>query len=658
MAKVTDMDTIMIKKSGFVLDPEKKVEWIKEAEELLHEFSYDTTESAIGKVLDAWASTKGWLVELFRKSEYYNGNGQIVIPAHLKRPVDRDKISEFSRWVNKEFSNKIVREKELKIGLFTLVEYEEYADKVYDIWRSMRPNSTYNGLTKEGWEREYRRRKDVIRERTKECGYRSVYLDYTTHYVSCKNYEMINNFRYLINELVERTEEVNLIKGDVLKKVNMYAEALGLKAKAAEGQKTTKFVGKVLRELGLNHVVDIQKTRWYDNNGNLHEREKDMGYNYWFAALGDAINPMDYEREVVISVNPFDYWTMSFGYKWASCHTIDKFNTRRAGSDNYSGCYSGGTESYMLDESSIIMYVRPTEEELSKVGDTDKPLELQSKLKRVVFYLGEDKLVQSRVYPDGRDGGDEGIATQLREIMQATIASLYETPNLWTLKKGGYECSKVIDTQSNVHYADYDCCPDCNVSYLRRINGNLNSKMIRVGSDIICPNCGDTHDCQEHITCDYCYDSNIICCERCGQAINLNTNSNYIEVDDRYYCCERCCEIDNYVYTEDDGWHHIDDCSRDAYDDCWYYYDDDHVYVDGYWYCCSENAEADGWRWCEPDNGWYAGDDTEELVSGDYFYKYDHEDAVETDDGWYLSPEDAEENGWTLNEDDEWVRAA
>ena len=655
--------TIMSKESTFKLGKRKENTLVKKAMELLNEYDYDPTDEALRKIFTEWAKQKGWLVDLFNKSQFYNGNGQIVIPANLKRPIDKSGINRFIEWAAGAYKDEIA-ENEIMVGLFSLYEYRGMYNRVADIVSNMRcylADDTdrcilYKGKSYAEWIAERNRMKRRIDDI--KVPYSLLWSEKKQRnvLVEDKDYSKYDYFTRLLQRclLEYGEEEPNIIGENRMEVVNELCEHIGLKARATKGQKVTKFIGKVLKELGLNHNVNIVKAQWVDNNtGEVHTREKDMGYNYYFALLGDSINPLEYTREVVISVNPIDYWTMSFGYKWASCHTIDKKNKRRVGHSDYQGCYSGGTESYMLDPSSIIVYIRPTEEEIKSINEEKLPMEMQSKFKRCVFFLGEDKLIQSRVYPDGRDGGDEGLSTQLRNIVQEVIAKLYDTPNMWTLKKGTYECGNMIHTVSFVHYEDYNHYDDCNVSYLKRINGNRNTKRIDVGADIICPTCGELHDSQEHITCDDCFAGTK--CNNCGDSVD---EDDCIFIDGNYYCCAECAVDAGYEFTVEGEWHDASDCYYDEYtNEYWYYEPSESVCVGEYWYACPENAESDGWMYSDIDDEWCAESDIYVDVHGNTFAMRYHDDAVETEDGWYLNPSEAEEDGWECV-DDEWVRAA
>ena len=655
------MDTLMTKESTFELTEEQMTALKAQAKALLESYNYETGSYGLEAVFKEWARQKGWLVDLFRKSEFYNGRGQIIIPTNLERPIDKDKIREFFDWAVDNYVKEI-QKKEIMIGLHTMYDYDKAIDNIYTITRNLcYDHSIYNGLTREEWYREAKR----MKSRMEEVGYNYEALSYggKTVYVTSEDYRKYRNFKYVLNDVCGYNtsyDDIKILDGERLENINRHLERGGFKVRALKGQKVTKFVGKLLKETNLNHIVDVQEKVWYDDNGVEHTRKQDMGYNYHFPLLGDAINPYTYEREVVISVNPIDYWTMSFGYKWASCHTIDKEN-ERGSLCSYEGQYSGGTEAYMLDPSSIIVYVRPSAEQLAQRRQTEMPMEEQDKFKRCVFMLGEDKLVQSRVYPDGRDGGDNGLATQLRSILQKTIADLYETSNMWTIKRGTSACCEVVTSQG-ILYPDYRHYDDCNVSYLRRVNGDLNTKPIVIGaSRIICPCCGDKHYSEEHITCDECYEdeSYIATCERCNEGIRENDDNYICANDGSYFCCSECAWDAGYVYCDDiNEW--TDEWREDNYNGCYYGCTDDGVEIGDYWYSCPEHAYDDGWEWCDYDDDWARREDTREIGNtGEYFDINQNDDYIQTEDGLYYPDSSyAEDDGYEEDEAGNWVLAA
>lgn len=644
-----EIKTIMIKDVEPYVPTESEMKYLLETGmDLLRDYNYNPTENGLRAIYDEWATNNAWMIKLFEKSpNYVNGKFYIKLPAtKLVRPVDKAGVNTFVNWARETVREVLTNKYRIMIGLHTFSDYERAKNRVLNKYNSMLQGMVWNGETENSLLAEYNRMKDRIDQ---EYAKQTIYCC-GDDYVPREIYITIENVKRIFAK-VKEMENPQIIGEDDARKFNELLEDTIIKARAHEGNKTTKFYGKIMREIGMDKVVDIKTERWTDQDGVLRERTKDMGYNYHRALLGDSINPYTYDRDIIISVNPIDYWTMSFGYRWASCHTIDKTNRRNC-ENSYHGEYSGGTESYMLDGSSFIVYVLPTAEEIENKGETLFADEKKSKLKRCVFMMGEDKLVQSRVYPDGRDGGDDGLAAQLRNIVQKVIADLLETPNMWRLEKGRYECQNVTRT-IGVHYADYDCCDDCNVSYLRRIDGYLNRNRITIGHDPICPCCGEEHDAHDNIQCYDCGEE-MVYCERCGDSFReedgIRTN------DGTWFCCGDCANRSDYVYCTDvEEWYHIDYCHCDDYEGEWFYYEDEAVYSEeGYVYRNEYNAEADGCRWCEDIERY--SQDYYETVEGNYFYS--DSELIEIDGEYYESEEDAINDGYELNEDGEWVVAA
>ncbi len=627
-------ETLMKKDQPYTLSESEAEYLTAKGEELLQNYGYDTDN--IGAVYDEWARNKGWLINLFKRSEeYVDGKFYIYKKAQpLLRPVDKNAVNEFVLWAKNTIRD-IAKQREIKFGFFTYAEMERMADAYYNLSDKIPYGAVYNGMTRDMYHGEYRRVTAKLSSVKGE--------HFRGAFVSADDYKSFTSAYKVfcaLEEIVGRVPDPSKLDNDFVTAVLQYNDYT-LKAKPSVGMSTTKFVGKVMRELGMDKIVDLQKTTWVDENtGEVHERVRDMGYNKYRAMLGDAINPYTYDRDIVISVNPIDYWAMSFGTDWASCHTIDKRNDRNM-SNTYNGMHSSGTESYMLDSSTFVVYVVPDGEWLERNGEENMDVELRSKFKRVMFSMGEDKLLEMRVYPDGRDGGDSGLATQLRNIVQKEIANLYNTDNMWTLKKGADECRSVTTTYGT-HYADYNCCNDCNVSYLRRVDGLLNTKRIVIGHNPICPGCGNEHTEQENIMCNEC-NGNSRKCPHCGEYFS---EDGYTMPDGTEYCSYECAENDGWVWcdnineyaNEDDSdVHYCEQC------DTWFYNRGDAVYVDGNWYCDDDCASRAGYVWCEYDN------------------EYAHEDDVifiEECGEYFVNEESAREAGYVYDEDaSEWIAA-
>ena len=471
----------------------------------------------------AFWRAKGWLIKAFANHPAYNGNLQLVMTGDMSRGINCDGIRNFEAYIW-DWS----RDNREMLGALYLdgkpISKEEYIllSNARNAAERMAFNHEVNGNYK--WYEKYAELYCKINDKIFE---------------TMTMYQMLRKaMRYIDDYLLDgEVENPQLSNEELASKINnLFGERF-----CSSGQKVSRIVGKIGKLVGLNKHTDVRNVSFFDANGVFHERVKDMGWNYQFARFADSINPLPLKGTVVISVNPYDFYTMSFLSNAASCMTIDKNNLR--GCDcTYEGMYCGGTESYMLDPCTVVLYYLPD-------GWKGEHPEYEDKLKRCLFYIGEDKIVQSRLYPDGRDGGDAGVAPKAREIMQKVVSELFDIPNLWKLEKGTSACSEVTITEG-IQYPDYRYYDDCNVSYNRRIDGYLNKKKILIGVLPICPECGETHSNSGNVFCRRHANNYDYVCEDCGIGLN---EDDVCWVGDTAYCsdCVSTCEhCDEYVHEE------------------------------------------------------------------------------------------------------------
>ena len=271
------------------------------------------------------------------------------------------------------------------------------------------------------------------------------------------------------------------------------------------GQKMSRVVNKLLRYLGADKVE---------------------GYEREFAKYADALNPITVKQTVVLSLNPLDYFTMSFGNSWSSCHTIDKENKRNM-PNSYEGMYSSGTMSYMLDETSMVLYAIDPKYKGNEYWDTPK-------VNRQMFHYGEEKLIQSRLYPQANDSNSSAYEP-FRNIVQEIIATIFEFPNFWRRKKGTDAIEDYVDSEGT-HYRDYDNFEACSICW--PAHKEINEASILIGHDPICIQCGNEHGRSGNISC--C--PRKYYCTECGGEIR---EGDVTWVDGKPYCRDHAywCEI-------------------------------------------------------------------------------------------------------------------
>lgn len=587
MKDTTVMDT-SVKTS---ISVEEKIKLVNEMMNLLEEYDYHPTEEGCAKIVEEWMDQKGWLIELMKKHPNYIKNKyMIVFDSSYGRKQDAIEKKNFCHWARSKAKKIILRP--FKMGVFSSKELNTMLfnlSNTLDYHKNCHHNKDYYGHPLSSLQEDYKRL----------CLYRRRYVEkflkdetiacYNDTYCYKESKDRLIRFLDII-ALLEYLEE-QFISSCTADAFNHACPAI----KAREGQKLSKVINKICKFYGI---------------------DKDPEYNKKFAKFSDAVNPLSIVRYTVISCNPIDYFTMSFGNSWASCHTIDKKNTRDA-DYHYEGMYSGGTLSYMLDNSSVVFYTVD-----KHYNGTN--YELQDKISRNMFHLGNDKIIQGRVYPQDNDGANS-LYKQIREITQKVFADCLGVPNLWINKKGTDECDKVTWTEG-VHYPDYLRYDNCNVSYLKDQDNDINVEEITIGAEQICPCCGEYHGTQNCIECGECQDGKVRCAV-CGELID---EEDAIYIDNEPYCfshCYYCDECEEFHVGEPYG--EIEHCyslyrfCQESYynnnniaicDYCEEFFfrdnEDEILAEDGTEFCCEHCARADGYR--QAANGkWY---DVDELV--------------------------------------------
>ena len=571
---------------------------------------YHPTDEGMNAIIDEWMEQKGredvWegnsLIDILSKHpDYVPEKGYIVKKNEYDRGVDekiiREVLCTLIYALESPASSNLIKAIEIKPWSYTEVrrivdKYESIVNSLnYDesnlTWRGMSIDEVYSELCK--W-------KD--RKRILETTY---YIEMNECY-SPDEVEQIKKTRALIFNIRSWADTYfsNLDEDSELKPLEIddtvvgYIENSGLTIRGIRsGQKLNKVINKILTETGI-------KDKW-------------DGYNRFSARLGDAASPTRFTRFTIISANLVDYWRMSFGSSWKSCHTIDKNGNYSPsnGGEGYNGMHASGPESYMLDPSSLVMYT------VDKEYDGDD-YELEPKVNRCMFHLGEGKFVMGRVYPQGTDGAAE-VYKQWRQIFQQIISECMGVPNYWKTSKANKSAQYI---SYGTHYRDYECCY-CDIagwSYLKPDADSTPSKrIIKIGADPICPCCGERHGVEDNLECENCNGDNCHECYECGYEGD-DENMHFIEGE---WYCEDCCfyceyheewEIGDNVYVEDYGYVCEDavDYSGDfSYcDNCgsWYYnYDRGVDTEDGRWFCSCECAEQ--CDYIEIDGYWYPSED-------------------------------------------------
>lgn len=550
--------------------PANRNQFMTEGAELLNHYGHETADKGMSTIWEVFTQNKGNVAEVLSRHSGWDPDILAVrLTEEYNTSVDKEKIGEFIEFLRERFTH-WCKAREVKFACMTLSELRREYDRLNAIDDRFYNTHSVNG-----------------------------------HRLGMDDYNKGKAIRRIISCIGSHFE--NVLDERFADALNTYAleffpiDAQGkkiVKARFSKGQKTSKAVSKFFALVGDEFVKykDIQEKTWYDQSGNFHSREVDMGWNSQFAAYGDAINPIKVKRYTFISVNPLDYLTMSFGNGWSSCHTIDHNNNRsNNGGHTYQGCYQSGTLSYMLDGSSIVMYTTKDDIDVTRPWEADK-------INRCMFHLGDEKFVQGRTYPDGRDNENNEeavtIASSFRNIFQRVISECWDVSNLWVIKRNNDDYTVSCGT----HYRDYLCYSDTCTSLLK---GSTNAAAVRIGHNPICPVCGEEHSNEESLHCGddhMCLrDENHVECARCGALIDID-EAIRDEDTGRYYCDYDCANNDEVYYCENVGeWHSLDVFYDDYTDE--YFYDPDEERIEIGCFCFQNEENANEYGYFQDEDG-------------------------------------------------------
>lgn len=399
---------------------------------LLTEYGHRNSEHGVCTIIDRYFTNKEPLVKLLAKHDKYVGNMRIT----LKVPFARDCV----------------------------------ASTIQGFVDNFRANQEV---------------KDCILSYTDEDG--KVMTDYFKTGVRHMNIKNMKKAKNILHD--EKVKQFMLFNGALRKSAEKEAQFQDWMY-----YMSNQFVSNLSEDVenyGISLKKGMKTSRAFNRICTTYGVDKYQSYNKEFAKYADMVSSNERILNVIISVNPLDYLTMSFGKSWASCHTIDK-NNARGMPNSYSGAYCNGTLSYMLDESSIITYVvEDMGDELHKIG----------KLYRNMFHVNMEtcKFIQGRIYPQGNDGSTD-LYAKFRKIMQDEFVKLFGlSNNMWKVKR----VEGSLDSNSyGLHYQDYNSYDDCRVFYPSE-KGNIG--VVEIGSNAPCAYCGDecdSYDRLSHYSCE------------------------------------------------------------------------------------------------------------------------------------------------------------
>ena len=554
---------------------------------------YRPTDYGIDKIIERWEEKKhAGIGAILSRHPNYNGRFQIVLDESFNREIDRTEIGEFWHWLRTKIEpacdepiRAFVRPPEDRDAYSCgWIKRHSYTGD-WEITMDDFVGRTVNIVTDYDNGRVSLELYKGDRSNTYTFDKEHLLLIYEGNSFTPPNEDSFTHKKYrVIRDLLEDVGQY--LDDDETEKLNNAFPWL----KLHRNGKTSKVMRRICQHYGIVN---------------------DPEFNKRFTKFSDAINPLKVQRWTIISWHPIDYWAMSFGNSWTSCQSIDKVDALGVYSGSYHGCYSGGTESYMLDPSSIVMYV------VDRSFNGER-FELEPKIKRQMFHIDAKgrRFVQGRLYPQDNDSGAKETYDALRQIMQHVVAECFGLNNDWVVKHGTGYTEYAIDSHGE-HYRDYECYDNCTLSTLRSETEN-DLPCIEVGSAQICPTCGGLFFESEFIVCEDCRHE--IECDNCGCHVRRD---DAIETDDGHvFCCDECAENADYVYCDNvSGWHYrysesvmYDDWMGEYFYNSWF--EDPVVAEDGMTFRTAEIAEEAGYVYCENEDGWYSKEECVEEEGG------------------------------------------
>lgn len=386
---------------------------------------------------------------------------------------------------------------------------------------------------------------------------------------------------------------------------SLQVTSAGKLVKPIVGQKTTRYLRQLFLAMGV--------------------AEDDKAFWKLFQRLADEINVPEFsEYPFIISVNPADYLTMSYGTTWASCHIINPEVANTRNGSSYDGCYKAGCLSYLCDPSSIITYT------VDKLPADVLELPYTRRHTRQMFFVNipEQAVMQSRLYPYTHD--EKTILAQ-REILQGVLAQCFGIKNEWTVSVGYKEFTTVNNSH---HYRDYDYWSDNMITTSTPHGKAYTMSNVYIGNVSHCLKCGDCIYEDDNVFCDDCSD-NVVECYACGHE-GRRSDEDMHEIEGDWYC-EDCCFYcdyheewesgDDYVYV--DGYGRV--CDSALHNTGNFFYDEgwsewlciadwpDYIFTaDGYAYRDIDAAIEDGYAFCEECGELHLAERMHERIDGGY----------------------------------------
>jgi hypothetical protein len=401
--------------------------------DLLSRYGHDNSEHGICVLLDTYFTEKEPLIKLIASSKNYIGDMRISTLQLFDRAIDSDDVyravTNFMNDINYKNFYKTTDGKGK-----TFFDYFVTGKTSYSL--DTLPSAEEQKAMKEAV-----RKFDYNNFATRESVNKATdFCSYIDHFKYVNYSKMQNDFEYTAG----RNGEKKLV----------------IKA----GTKTSRAFNQVCRHYGVDKFNPETVVTTKDGE----QIEKTVyPYDKIFAAYADIVSELQRKLNFVISVNPLDYLTMSFGVNWRSCHHIS------------GGGWKGGCLSYMLDNTSIITYV---------ITDLNEPIHENPKIYRQMFHYDNGLFMQNRLYPQGNDGATN-LYTKFRGFVVDEFNAILNENGEWSSEVGSDACRAHTESLG-VHYRDYTGNSECSIFYPKSHYDKIREKIMKVGHDGVCVRCG------------------------------------------------------------------------------------------------------------------------------------------------------------------------
>lgn len=390
-------------------------------------YGHNCTEHGVCVALNTYFTNKAPLIDLISGSKNYLGNMRIAVQKEFDRQIGGNEVYAFINTFERTFHPNI------------LLKSTDEDNKTFEHYFKTGKNSfSIDSLPSE---EDYADRLSKMRK-----------FDYNRNYLakSWQDYnayaEYMRQFRYQQRSML--MNDICCWNGPELKK----------------GTKTSRAFNHVCTHYGIDKMYPKDVTTVRDGQATT---KTVYPYDKMFAQFADLVSDLKRKLYFVISLNPLDYFTMSVGVNWKSCHHIE------------TGSWKGGCMSYMLDKTSMITYVISTLE-----GDIHEA----PKYYRQMYHYKNNLFVQNRLYPQGNDGATD-LYEKFRGFVIEEFSPLLDVDEHWCARQGtgGFVYSE------GVHYRDYGNNIKCGVFYPKSRADDAQNQKMTIGHEGICIKCGRAH---------------------------------------------------------------------------------------------------------------------------------------------------------------------